>query len=747
LDTFNRDQDRIIDGRSFKLEDDEENGLVVTADLRDQINKKLLKKLNEKNAGELIASAWQQGNADRQEWLTRMEEFLIQFDEFIDPIYEASNDWSSVLHLPTIYTVIKTYHARMQAALMSIDPFFNVKARKEQNVEQEMVVQDLMRYTFKEWVNEHAGIDEVFDRWIWDWCAFGCGILKARWHKKFTKYVDVENVTVPGPMQFVMDPNTQETHAIPTLKQEEREVEKVVKCFDGPMVERVNIQDVLIVGGEGDPQKADSVIQSEYMTASELWSLADQSIFDYDAVEEVIKAGSDNRGAEAVSGHLYRQTETAGVANVDKPFELDRYQILEAYIKMDIDDSGINSDLVVWIHKESRKILRATYLYRMSPTGKRPFFKIDFHKRNNTEYGVGLVEIMYSLAREIDAMHNIRIDVGIMSSLPWGFYKPTASMAEEKLPIEPGTMIPLDNPGQDVFFPNLTGRTSFGFQEEAALYTLIERVTSISDLSLGIIGGQGAARTATGTQALLGEANANLDVYIRRMNRGVRQMLHYVFGMLQQKVTPGLQFRVIGGDGKEYWRHIESREALVGMYDFELDANSANSNKSIRIQTADFIYQTLQNPLLLQTGVVNVGNLYEALKNMMQVRDIKDVSKYITMPPEYQHRYLPVELANRILAGQNIPLDPTQDLQGFVAFVQEFLGDDELLGQIDQQGVQALVSKMNEAQQMIQAIEAAAAQQRNQQQMMTNQQVAPQSQQLSGGGQSQGQAVGKGEST
>ena len=732
MDILNKDKDRIIEGRASKLKDDAESGLQVTVDLREQINKKLMTRLRDKNVGEKVAQAWHQGNADRTEWLTRLQEYLIQFDEWIDPIYEPAQDWNSVLHLPTIFTVIKTYHARMLSALLSVDPFFVTKARTEAKVDQEAVVQDLMRYTFKDWVNENQGIDETFDRWLWDWCAYGCGILKARWHRKFTKFVDVEEQLVPGPSRFEVDPNTGETIVVPTYKSEEKEVEKIVKCFEGPMVERMNLHDVLIVGGEGEPQNADIIIQQQYLTASDLWSMADQKIFEEKSVEKVINSGNNARTADVANQILQRHKEVAGLSQVDKPFELDRYQILEAYLKLDVDNSGINTDVIVWVHNETREILRCTYLYRVSPSGKRPFFKIDFHKRNNTEYGIGLVEILYSLGREIDAMHNIRIDVGVMTSMPFGFYRPTASMAEEKLPIEPGTMVPLDNPSQDVFFPNLGARTAFGFQEEAALMTLVERVTSVSDLSLGIIGGQGATRTATGTQALLGEANANLDVFLRRMNRGVRQLLIYMFGLLQQKLPKGFQFRIRGDDGKEIWRQIESKEAIAGMYDFELDANSANSNKQIQIQTADFVYQSLQNPLLLQMGLVNANNLYASFKNMLQVRGIKEVSRYINMPNGYAIKFTPVELANRVLAGVDVPLDPTQDLQGFIAFAQEFLGDDELLGQIDENGVRALMTKMQEAEQLLQALEAASAQQRNSQQMQMNQQVAPGSMQMSG---------------
>jgi hypothetical protein len=327
------------------------------------------------------------------------------------------------------------------------------------------------------------------------------------------------------------------------------------------------------------------------------------------------------------------------------------------------------------------------------------------------------------------------MDIGILTSLPFGFYRPTASMAEERLSIEPGAFIPLDNPQSDIFIPNLMGRTTFGYQEEQALYQQIERLTSISDISLGIIAGQGASRTATGTRALIGEANANLDIFLRRMNRGWRSVLHYVFHLVQQKLPAGFEFRVFGSDGQEYFQRVDSREAIYGMYDFELDPNSANSSKQIQIETADFIYSLAQNPMLLQMGLISPRNLYEATKNVMQVRGIKDFSRFLTLPQNVAVIYTPEELANRALAGINTPLDPTQDLQGFLAYTQELMGNDELLGQIEESALRNLAVKMQEAQGLLQAMEQAAAQQAVAAQQSFNQQAGQGSMQMEGMGQ------------
>jgi hypothetical protein len=504
----------------------------------------------------------------------------------------------------------------------------------------------------------------------------------------------------------------------------EREEEVLQEVFNGPMLEHVPIEDVLLIGGQGDPQAADDVIQMCYMTASELYALADQKVFRKEAVEKVIQAGEQYKAAEMVNQIKDQQLSSSGLGQLDRSVDVQRYQILERYARLDVDDSGIASEIVMWVHQDTGVILRATYLHRINKAGLRPFFKIDFHLREQAEYGTGLPEILYSLAREIDAFHNMRTDFGLISSMPFGFYRPTSSVKEERMPLEPGVLIPLDNPSTDVFFPQLGNKTSFALQEEQMLYQTIERITSISDLSLGVIGGQGAARTATGARALLGESNANLDVFLRRMNRGWRQAIQYIFKLLQERLPDGFQFRLLGDDGSLFWETVRSRAEIAGEYDFELEANSANSNKAIQIEQANSIFMTIANPLLMQMGIVTPANLFNALKTKLQVEGVRDWARYITKPTGFETIYTPEQIANAALAGVEIKLTPQQDLQGFLDYFNNIINTDELLGQFSEQQTVQLALKAREAESLLSALQQQAAQQANAQQMSMNASMA-----------------------
>lgn len=714
------DDKQPLERRSNPLKD-------VDASLRDQIPERLAQTLEAQDIGQRVVTLWELGNTNRQEWLNRQEVFLSDWDEFLESTAEGPFNGSSSLHIPMPLQVAKTMHARYLQAILGVEPYFNLKARREDSLDRTAMVTDLMHYALKDWCNYQRGVDEAVDLWIWDWVTVGSSILKARWECTYERFVDVVQEM---DIRFVPQMQADGTRIMQPVMQP-REVEKKVtkKTFEGPCLEHKNTEDIILIGGGGDPQMADAVLESTFLTASELWTLADRKIFRSSIAEEVIRSGADYVAGTTQSSIKERRMENNGKAMLDTDADLDRYEVLEAYLRTDVDGSGINSDIVVWVHKKSRKLLRATYLRRINRAGERPYFKIDFHKRAGQDYGIGIIEMVHPLSKEMDAIHNLRLDYGMISTMPFGFYRPTSSIDPTIVELEPGALIPVDDPQRDVYFPNLGNRTAFGFQEEAALQTMVERLTGVNDMLLGnLSGAQGATRTATGARALLGESNTNLNVSLRRLGRGWRQALQYMLHMLQQRIPKGLSFRVTGESGNDYWRYIQSQSDIQGDFDFEVSNNSENSNPSIQQEIATQVLQLALNPLLIQTGIVSQGNIYEAVKSHLKAQGVKDFARYITKPPEWQTTLTPETEANRILRGMPVPVTPEMDHEGFINYFKEIFDNDELLGQFSEQQTIMLASQAQKHQRMLAALEqmaqnAAVSNQMRQNAAMSSQQA------------------------
>jgi hypothetical protein len=713
---INKDKDVLENGRRAPLKD-------VDAPLRDQVVDKLFSKLEEMEIGEKVVTLWNKGSYNRQRWLERQKAYLASWDEHLISSTDGAFEGSSQLHIPMPFIVCKTLHARFLQALWQ-DPPFNLKARNEASIDRLATVSDTLRYALMDWANHDKGAEAEVDRWVWRWITNGSGILKMGWDTKYERFIDVTEVPAPGkPKLKIVDGKEK---VIPTIKMVEKEIAVTKKCFDGPTVRGVQVEDLLIVGGDGDPDKAEAVIEQDWLTASDLWTLADRKIFKSDKVEKVIESGPQKKSGSLSAELKVQRNQNAGHSSLDFETDHDRYHILEAYLQVDVDGSGINSNVVVWVHAKTKEILRATYLRRVSPKGERPYAKADFILRDGQEYGAGMPEVLYPLSQEMDAMHNMRIDWGMISVMPFGFYRSSSGLDPETIRFEPGALIPVDNPQRDVYFPNIGNRTVFGMQEEAAIQNIVERLTSISDLNLGVMNGQGAARTATGARALVGEMGSNLDVYLRRLNRGWKKCLRYTLHLLQKRCPPGLSFRLTGEDGQDYWRYVRALDDIQGDYDIEVSANSSTSNPGIQADNAQQIMQMVNNPLAIQMGVVNPGGYFEAYKNQCIALGIKDYGKFFQKPQGYERNLTPEEEANRLLRGIEVQVVPGMDHQGFIEFFQHIHDTDELAGQFSQEQFIALAAQAKKHQQMAEAMQAAQSQQANASQMQRNAQMSQQ---------------------
>lgn len=704
----------IQDSKSVKnrkpLDTAEQVGLV------DRLPSNLLPRLRDLNAGIKMVELWYQGNSDRTDWLTRQQKYLATWDEFIDNEDVATGPWanSSNLHLPITLTACRAMHARMYAALMSVQPPFNVKPLDEAATVAVPLVEGVMAYTLREWINYRQGISAMVDMWLWNWITQGTGLSKLRWDRTYSRYVEVYEEVI---QETTVNEETGET--VKRAKKVEKERPVTKRTFDGPVADVIDPEDLLIIGGEGDPDRADVVIHRYYLTRSQMYSLADQGVFDLDVVEDILDSGNDSENTDLASGLKQDKQLNSGVIQSNTNSDQDRFEILECYCKMDENGDGLDENLIIWVHSRSKKELRATYLERVLDSGMTPFAKIDFLKKRGHVYGMGIPEILYGLQKEVDAMHNIRIDFGVLSTMPFGFYRPSSGLNPAKMDLEPGKLIPVNDPQNDVFFPQLGNRTFFTTEEEGSLLAYIERLISISDINLGRISGQGAARTATGVSAIVSENNANLDIFIKRMQMGWKKFLRLLFASLQKRMPKEMWIRITGEDGKMYPFRIE-RNDIKFNYDFDIDANSINSNKAVTREIAQQTLNLCLNPLLIQTGIVTPDNIYEAVRDWFVSLDKKDFSKYITKPTDFDAFMTPEQEAQRIIKNIPVPLHPAMNHEGFIKYVQMLFGNDEYMGTLPQDAAVRLAEQASAHMAMMEALQQQQAQIANLQQQQIN---------------------------
>lgn len=579
---------------------------------------------------------------DRAIFIQRLAQYRQCWQDFVSAGMDLAFQGAHDVHVPIAYSSIKAMHARIYQAVMGITPAFSLKPRSKVSEIQKENKEELLNWVIGDFANCQQGWDGVIDKDIMNFVADGVAITKQSWKRDIRKFTDVEE-TVSRPLKLDED-------GFPIMDEKEVEREEIV--WDCPILETVELEDVWIIGKDRwDVDSADLIDHMQKFTKSDMIKMSRLGFFQSDAVNSVLAtppSGAPNQNVNLLNQELkYQADYLSGIEKTTSRAGPSTYTVHECYLSYDIDEDGINEELVVWYEEKSRQILRITYLDRVGPGGKRPFTIKLF-----TPDGKGLGEMLYGLNNEIDYIHNQRLDYGTLQNLPFFFYRAASGLNPIELKLGPGMGIPVDSPSEDVYFPSLSNRTAYGFQEEAQVTQYAEKVSGITGFSLGQISSQGATRTATGTSALVNELNSNIDIHIKRFQRGYKRNLYILDLQCQDLLPLGTVIRVAGVDGKDIYKRFEDRAALKFQSDFELTANSINSNKAIERETAQMLLQSLANPIALQTGITTQANLYNAYKNMLQKFEIKDIDAYITKPADAPDSpYSAKDEINMIIAG------------------------------------------------------------------------------------------------
>jgi len=237
---------------------------------------------------------------------------------------------------------------------------------------------------------------------------------------------------------------------------------------------------------------------------------------------------------------------------------------------------------------------------------------------------MGVMEIGKHLSGELDAIHNMRIDVGFATNLPFFFYRASSAFNPDEIELKPLKGVPVDDIN-DVRFPQMQNVTSFYHQEEQLLYALIERVFGVTDLFLGVSPTQGAAaRHATGFVGTQQEALSRMSEVLTQDAEAFSFLCHAILNL---ELQFGPEERMIRLSGDKGWTKI-SREQLrmQGEYDFRLGANAGMFSSFLRQQRATAILQ-----LAAQSPFVNSdpGRRWEAENEYLLAIGETSPEKYI----------------------------------------------------------------------------------------------------------------------
>ncbi len=517
--------------------------------------------------------------------------------------------------------------------------------------------------------NEPAGITELIEKGKQEILAD-----KSAWGKDVPIIIGDEKR--PGVYKLVGPNNLEDARIVFSICMEDGEMPKLVAdiwrrevIFNGVKNHCLNLEDLAVVNSA-------ATVDTLPFFGYRLWAdeqmyreaLDDKFFIDYGEEENKRIFGmADVKVGDYIEREQTREQDSEeGTDSTDSGPNNPKRRWLEIYkwegwwhgAKTTDDIYGIQSLLakaqqwVVWYAVRPKKILRVQRIEDLNKDGKRSAIKYDFIKEPGRFFSMGLAEWVHNSQAEMDAIHNQRLDAGLLTNVPFGFYKATAGFKQGIIKIEPGKLFPVADP-QGVNFPQTNWRPTFSFQEEQLVKRYAGEQAGLTDPAIGqFTSKRQSASEFVGTASAL---DLRTEDIVEGFVRSLKEELHRILGLYQQYGPRERIFRAGGAGGVEITKRFE-KDRLQGKILLRLTANLQQINEQLQRQLAMDMLSLLLNQLLIQMGIVGPDTIKMAMDKIFKLFHYNGVPLH---EPDTGPMSDPPNVENHQMAAGQKPKGPT----------------------------------------------------------------------------------------
>lgn len=535
---------------------------------------------------------------------------------------QMDGPWKGSSNISTMVTTISCdmMHSKLYPMVWNPDliHFQGVEKHDDEIAENNKI---LMQWALtKDMVDTSDKVDEIINRLVID----GTLIVKRRWETYWTYVTRV----VPQKMDV-------KNNLIYEVKYDRIRRER--ECWDIKDIDYTYVQ----YNAENE-QKAEYVVFEDYYTLPMLREMKVMGLLlpdvDMDKVATAVEKTFDPKGT------VKARYEAAGIEAYHA--RLDSYPIkcYEAWCKYDINKDDVREECVFMTMPDAGLFLAGKPLHCVSRIGKRPIHIRSFLKRPGVIYGKSLPELVRHLHKEMNAIHNQRLNAGNMVIAPFFFYRAASGMDPRKIEVKPAMGIPVDDVKNDIYFPNYNaGNLQVSFQEENILMSYIEKLTYLTP---AMMGKETASRpTARGTLAIIAQGEQKFGLLAARIQRIIASLIKGTRQDYQENFPPGLESRILGKDKKPVWGRL-SPEMIAGDFDCLMELDLEAGNMAFAKQADQLMFTTLVNdPYVNQ----NPAFAWELRANYAKSLGKKNVEKFFGPKPDMEVNAGDVEDENIML--------------------------------------------------------------------------------------------------
>lgn len=569
-----------------------------------------------------------------EDWRAKMPSDTVDF-----PYAGASN---AIFPLMAIHT--DPVYSDLMATFHASSNFWNCAPRNELNVEKANSLREALKYINEDFLKlrDVNRIGFLYN------CVLGTAIYKDHW-------VDTSKT------QVIYDQSGE-----PQLRN---------KRISQPMIEHVPLQhfylpaNALSIDPDAPIAPARWVAQKFWLTKSQLKARIN--------LDGEFMPGYDKAATEQVL-HFETDKEEETDEFIEQEFDFEPYrdekiELYEVWARFDANDDGFEEDVVVVFHRDTMKVLRATY--NPFQHGKRPFERINYLPTFSF-YGMGISEIDEWAQYALTKLLNAQVDNALLANTRMFGY-PIGSNIMPDEPLYPGRGFPL-GPNEQIqeirmsdVYPSLP-QTMFSFLQWA------EQRTGVSELRQGNLTGLPSRTPASTVLSILREGNKRFDMIIANMREPFTRMGKRMIQNFAQFATTGEDQirwasyfeRVMGpGQAEDLFEIVQMQpEEIEREFGISTAATSALANQEIEkqsfvavlqlvaqlypqlVQTAQLLDQFPPETKTHQTAAASYAGGVELLQRLLERFDIQNPDQYLPN----------IEIAqNSMQPQQPAPVDPS----------------------------------------------------------------------------------------
>jgi hypothetical protein len=674
-------------------------------------------------------------------------------------MWTEGKDWpwenASDCAIPDMATASMKMQDTLNNAVMSQRPPVMAKATKKIDKEKEESVNRLLDYQL---FVEQPG-EEAIGTLAHDFVNEGFWTAYVPWVKETRSVIDVKVIPpIPDEIQPIeyfrmflegTYPHAQikptrdgwdwvvndgdKKHKASFFTREDNEVEVNIEKdairYEGPRVIPKDVQDVLHpvrcenlqIPGPSNPLGASHVILRDFPSIDEIKRLQDSGYYDLMDQKDADKIMDTLMDVSYTEREQQKDTMQGAVdwrqlpKGAESQNKLTRLMVFDTF---DINDDGLDEDVIFWMILETKTILRARYLTQMFPAEIpfRPLAEAHLFPVPGRRFSIGILELMEGLHDIQKQTFDQTSDAGTISNSPFFFYRATSNMRPEVIRLWPGEGYPVSDPKNDVSFPQIGNpNQSFGLNFLAIINQMEEKLTNIGDLQLGRVphGKASALRTVSGMQTVMAQGDARPERVLRRFFMGLTQIWKIAHTLNQAFLPDKKQFLIIGLDDPtaDPYGEITKRDQVAGAFMFDFSANALNTSKEAMQSSLQSLMSIYVSQLNLQLGIIDAAGAYRMQRDLGKAYG-QDPDKYIKPPTPGAEtpKVFYEEAMTSLLNGQMPTGEPAEGAQAHLQKLAAFVGSDEF-GHLDPMHVQLF-------KQYLTLVQQKAAQEQQQAQLM-----------------------------